>query len=148
MAAATLEVKDFTTNMQSDDTKKLFHQAVTSRKENPGPIRPWLVTDHPDWCEPRRSRQTQQSHNGTARNNDENDEDELQSEVPLDAEMIRKLLANWKDAHPGARARFDEKTGLFKVGILIHFFSAGRLDSASPSICILLDSLTDFCAIR
>jgi hypothetical protein len=35
--------------MQDEDAKKVMQQAKKSRAEQPKGIKPWKVTDHPDW---------------------------------------------------------------------------------------------------
>ncbi|KAI9646881.1 hypothetical protein NHQ30_004881 [Ciborinia camelliae] len=45
------EVRDFTRLMRDDEGVKLFEHAKKSRAENPHGIKPWRVTQHPDWLD-------------------------------------------------------------------------------------------------
>jgi hypothetical protein len=46
---ANKEVQDFYRLMNSEESKTALEQARKSRAENPAGIKPWKVTDHPDW---------------------------------------------------------------------------------------------------
>ncbi|TGO39438.1 hypothetical protein BHYA_0054g00340 [Botrytis hyacinthi] len=45
------EVRDFTRLMKDEEGVKLFEHAKKSRAENPHGIKPWRVTEHPDWLD-------------------------------------------------------------------------------------------------
>lgn len=46
---ATHEVSEFKHLMKAEESIKVFEQAKKSRAENPQGIKPWRVTEHPDW---------------------------------------------------------------------------------------------------
>lgn len=48
-STANKEVQEFRRLMVDEESKKVMEQARKSRSENPQGIRPWLVTEHPDW---------------------------------------------------------------------------------------------------
>ncbi|POS87084.1 hypothetical protein EPUL_000493 [Erysiphe pulchra] len=46
---ANQEIKQFEELMVSEESCKIFNQARKSRAENPESIKPWSVTENPDW---------------------------------------------------------------------------------------------------
>ncbi|KAI9052265.1 hypothetical protein LZ554_003622 [Drepanopeziza brunnea f. sp. 'monogermtubi'] len=46
---ANQELQDFRRLMTDEGSVKVMAQASKSRTENPNGIRPWKVTEHPDW---------------------------------------------------------------------------------------------------
>jgi hypothetical protein len=46
---ANQEVQDFHRLMNSEQSKVVLEQARKSKADNPSGIKPWKVTDHPDW---------------------------------------------------------------------------------------------------
>lgn len=48
-STANKEVQEFRQLMLDEESKKVLEQARKSRAENPQGIKPWLVTEHPDW---------------------------------------------------------------------------------------------------
>jgi len=47
--AANQEVQQFRRLMNNEESVKVMEQARKSRAENPKGIKPWKVTEHPDW---------------------------------------------------------------------------------------------------
>ncbi|ESZ99348.1 hypothetical protein SBOR_0273 [Sclerotinia borealis F-4128] len=45
------EVREFIRLMNDEESVKLFEHAKESRAENPHGIKPWRVTQHPDWLD-------------------------------------------------------------------------------------------------
>ncbi|PQE22225.1 Ribosomal L34e protein [Rutstroemia sp. NJR-2017a WRK4] len=48
---ANQEVHDFKRLMKDEQSVKIFEHAKKSRAENPHGIKPWRVTEHPDWLD-------------------------------------------------------------------------------------------------
>lgn len=48
-STANLEVQEFRRLMSDEESIKVLEQARKSRADNPGGIKPWKVTEHPDW---------------------------------------------------------------------------------------------------
>lgn len=48
-STANKEVQEFKRLMADEDSKKVLEQARKSRAEKPQGIKPWFVTEHPDW---------------------------------------------------------------------------------------------------
>ncbi|KAH8821538.1 hypothetical protein F5884DRAFT_850761 [Xylogone sp. PMI_703] len=46
---ANQEVQQFQRLMTSEESQRILEHAKQSRAANPDGIKPWLVTDHPDW---------------------------------------------------------------------------------------------------
>jgi hypothetical protein len=42
-------VQEFRRLLNDEESNKVLEQARTSRTENPNGIKPWRVTEHPDW---------------------------------------------------------------------------------------------------
>jgi hypothetical protein len=47
---ASEEVRQFRELMTDAETLKVLEQAKKSRAARPANIKPWRVTEHPDWC--------------------------------------------------------------------------------------------------
>ncbi|KAE9374446.1 hypothetical protein N431DRAFT_481655 [Stipitochalara longipes BDJ] len=47
---ANQEVQQFRQLMNDEESLKVLEQARKSRAENPNGIKPWKVTEHPDWA--------------------------------------------------------------------------------------------------
>ena len=101
----------------------MFDRAAASKRARPSGVKPWLVVEHADWCQPKPSADSSEAANGDKSNSSsrdaneddaEEDEDGGSDEV-VDLDTTRQLVAKWRAANPGARARFDEGTGLIKV---------------------------------
>lgn len=52
VAGARSEIADVRTALTSEDSKKLFDEANTSRQAKPKGIRPWRAGDDPTWTTP------------------------------------------------------------------------------------------------
>ena len=109
--------------MQSEETCAIFDRAAASQKARPTDVKPWLVMEHTDWCQPKPSVDSSEAAGGnkpssSSRNAKddaaEEDEDGSSDEV-ADVDTTRQLLAKWRAANPRARARLDEGTGLIRV---------------------------------
>ena len=48
-STANQEVQQFRRLMTDSESTKVLEQATRSRAENPGGIKPWKVSEHPDW---------------------------------------------------------------------------------------------------
>ncbi|PMD28379.1 hypothetical protein NA56DRAFT_640030 [Hyaloscypha hepaticicola] len=49
-STANQEVQQFRKLMNDEESLKVLEQARKSRAENPNGIKPWRVTEHPDWA--------------------------------------------------------------------------------------------------
>ena len=49
--SATNDIKSFMKDMQTERVQSMLARAAESRKEGPAGIRPWRVTEHPDWAD-------------------------------------------------------------------------------------------------
>lgn len=108
------EVQSFTACMQSEDTRTIFDRANESRKEKSQSVRPWLVTEHPDWSNPKRA-STQSNGEGTASEAatehsqhvkvEEDDADDNEGAAVYDEEGLKKLLTEWRNQYPGCHAK-------------------------------------------
>jgi hypothetical protein len=48
-STANKEVQEFRRLLNDEESNKVLEQARKSRAENPNGIKPWRVTEHPDW---------------------------------------------------------------------------------------------------
>ena len=48
-STANKEVQQFRRLMNDEESLKVLEQAKKSRAENPNGIKPWRVSEHPDW---------------------------------------------------------------------------------------------------
>jgi len=48
-STANKEVQEFRRMLNDEESNKVLEQARKSRAENPNGIKPWRVTEHPDW---------------------------------------------------------------------------------------------------
>ncbi|KAI1799144.1 hypothetical protein F4811DRAFT_545233 [Daldinia bambusicola] len=51
VAAASAQIKDFSTLYNSEESRKVLDHAKKSRDANPKGIKPWRAKDHPDWLD-------------------------------------------------------------------------------------------------
>jgi hypothetical protein len=49
-STANQELQQFWKLMNDEESLKVLEQARKSRAENPNGIKPWKVTEHPDWA--------------------------------------------------------------------------------------------------
>ncbi|KAL2760934.1 hypothetical protein ACRALDRAFT_2063677, partial [Sodiomyces alcalophilus JCM 7366] len=49
VAASYQEVQEFTELKRNEKSRQILEHAAQRRKEEPGGIKPWRATDHPDW---------------------------------------------------------------------------------------------------
>ncbi|KAI1465120.1 uncharacterized protein F4812DRAFT_461962 [Daldinia caldariorum] len=51
VAAASAQIKDFSTLYNSEESRMVLDHAKKSRDANPKGIKPWRAKDHPDWLD-------------------------------------------------------------------------------------------------
>ena len=127
------DVRSFTAVLQSDETRSIFDRAAASRRERPDGIRPWLVTDHPDWTDGRPKKKEDNGDDekyeqqGMMRANEDTlGDDDIRTILMLFTpenqwdNAAQQILQRWKDRHSWKkakkiRAEFDSETGKIEV---------------------------------
>ena len=127
------DVRSFTAVLQSEETRSIFDRAAASRRERPDGIRPWLVTDHPNWTD---GRSKEKEDNGDddedgqqrmMKGNDDTMENGkigtilmLSTPENQSDNTAQQVLRRWKDCHSSKkakkiRAELDSETGKIEV---------------------------------
>lgn len=98
--------------MQSDTAKAVLQRSNSSRKEQPDGIRPWLVTDHPEWLQQGDTKDKEPAKVVDIEN------DAPASDQKIDAPKDKgKMVEEFMTAHPDVRVDYEGETKAITVSI-------------------------------
>ncbi|KAI9673434.1 MAG: hypothetical protein M1817_002896 [Caeruleum heppii] len=112
---ATREVTAFTQIMHDDQTKAVLDRAATSRKEKPGPIKPWRAAEHPDWLDLTvRDKDRSEIEMDDKSGQKDMVEEGLSGEVEQD---VGTLIQTFNERHPDVKVHNSDETKIIKIEV-------------------------------
>lgn len=93
-------IKSFAKLMQEPGSQETLKRAKDSRVENPEEIRPWMVTEHPDWLEVR----TKDAEKAMPKY-EEGSQDGEAASFPS-TELVAQAMESFRTRHPGIEVSY------------------------------------------